>query len=70
MPPLLPWKHGSKYSEYAFVALGIQHAMSMRRIVTCGLVGYKIFFIFSQMAQISNKVIETKKRFDFLINFV
>ena len=36
------------YSEYLFVALGIQQAMRMHHITICGLSGYSIFFyIFS-----------------------
>jgi hypothetical protein len=34
------------YSERLFVALVIQHAMRMRRIVICGLPGCAIFFHF------------------------
>jgi hypothetical protein len=39
-----------------FVALGIQHAMHMRRIVICGLSGSTIFFhSISQTAKVSKE---------------
>jgi hypothetical protein len=50
------------YSEYVLVALVIQHAMRIHRIVICGLSGSAIFFqIFSQIAWFSKKKIWNKK---------
>jgi hypothetical protein len=38
--PLLQWKTiNIRYSDYVFVALGIQHAMRMRYVVIRGLPG-------------------------------
>jgi len=51
------------YSECAFVALGLQHAMRMRHIVICGLIGFTTFFIISLTAGFlkkKKKVIEHK----------
>jgi hypothetical protein len=36
------------YSEGVFVALGIQHAMSMRHVVICGLSALQYFSTFSR----------------------
>ena len=55
-----------------FLALGIQHAMRVRHVVTCGLLGSSVFFHFiSQIAQFSKEkpLIENKMCFDFLYNF-
>ena len=49
------------YSDSVSVALDIRHAMRMRHIVICGLSGSTVFFyIISQMARISKRVIERK----------
>ena len=44
--PLLLWKKAISitYSECAFEARGIQHAMRMSHTVICGLPGSKIYF--------------------------
>jgi len=44
MQTLLQWKSSITYSQYAFVALGIQHATRMCHIVICGLIGSTAFF--------------------------
>jgi hypothetical protein len=38
----LQWKINITYSDYVFVALGIQHAMRMCCIVICGLYGSRV----------------------------
>ena len=44
------------YSECVFVALGIHHAICMRRIFVCGLSGSTIFFhLISLMARFSKE---------------
>jgi len=42
--PLLQWESSITYSEYVFVALGVQHATRMGHTVMCGLPGSAIFF--------------------------
>ena len=51
------------YSECVSVALGIQHVMSMRHIVICGLSGCAIYsHVITQTARISENVTEHKMR--------
>jgi len=56
------------YSECVFVALDIQLAMHMRRIVVCCLSGCTIFFhIISYMERFSeNEVTESKMCFELI----
>ena len=35
---------GNTYSDYVFVALGVQRAMRMRRIVICGVFSSTMYF--------------------------
>ena len=37
-------KKSITYSEFVFLALGIQHSIHMRHIVICGMPGSTIFF--------------------------
>ena len=50
------------YSEFVFVALGIQHAMRMRYSVVCGLPAVQYFFKFIlQKVRFSKKKITEHK---------
>jgi len=50
------------YSDFVFIALGIQHTMRMRHNVICGLSCCTTFFyIISQMRRFSEK--RKKKRY-------
>jgi hypothetical protein len=59
---LLQWKTIIiTYCEFVFVALVIQHAMRMRRIVVCGCLALHFAHIIPQTARFSKtKVIEHK----------
>jgi hypothetical protein len=51
---------GNTYSEYGFVALGIEHVMRMRHIVICGLP--PLYSIFPRYL-INGTILEKKKRY-------
>jgi hypothetical protein len=52
-----------------FVALVMQHAMSMRQIVICGLSALEYFFFLFKKGTNFEKVIAHEICFDFLYNF-
>ena len=58
------------YSECVFMALGYQHAMGMRRIITCGLSGSTIFFSYYLIKDtiLKTKLLNIKCVFRFSVN--
>ena len=62
MPPPLRWKSNTiTYSECVSVALGIQHAMRMRRIVISGLLAIRSFSTLSHKRHDLRKPVTERK---------
>jgi hypothetical protein len=63
---------GITQSQWAFVALDIQHAVRMRHIVICGLPRSKIFFfhVISQTARFSKENVAERKMCDLIFSTI